>query len=1727
MKTLYTILLVLLGQLALAQNDFITRWDLSVSGSGATQLSFNVATSGPVNYTWTEVSPGTATGSGAFEGATATITDLPAGATIELSIAPTHFKRIHINNGQDRKRLLDVVQWGTVSWASMNQAFYGCANLQISATDLPDLSGVTDMYRMFRGCSLLNGPANIGEWNTQNVTNMGAVFCEATAFNQPIGTWNTANVTNLAGMFILARAFNQPIGSWNTSKVTDLTEMFFGAGAFNQPIGTWNTSNVTKMDELFSGAIAFNQPIGTWDTGKVNDMFRMFSHAKSFNQPIGSWNMQNVGITTMMFEDATSFNQDISAWNMAGIWYMDYMFVRASSFNQPIGAWNTRNTRDMSGMFQNAIAFNQPIGNWNTEKVEFMDYMFTGATAFNQPIGKWNVGTVFGMTYMFKDATSFNQTLGTWKLNRSAFLKSMLDNSGMDCYNYGETLIGWAQNSASPRGTVLSGIGRTYGSADAIAARKFLIEEKKWAIGGDAVSGSECARPFVTRWDLSRSGSGATQLSFGVGTSGPVNFTWTAIGAGTPASGLGTFNDGTATITGLPAGATIELRIDPANFRRINIGNGPDKQRLNDILRWGSAGWTSMENAFYGCTNLQISAPDRPDLSTVTSTAAMFRGCSALTGPADIGDWNMANVTDMTGMFQNATAFNHSLGSWELNASVNLSNFLNNSGLSCLNYGETLKGWAANAATPSGRNLGAVGQTYGTEAEDAREALVTGKGWTINGDGASGSECSGNFITQWDLSKTGSGDAQISFGVTTSGPVGYTWTEISSGTPATGSGTFDDGTATITGLPAGAMIKVSINPANFQGIAIANGQDKDRLVVVSSWGSTAWTSMNAAFDGCTDLQITAIDLPNLSLVTSMALMFRGCATLNSGGNIGSWNVTNVTDMSSLFEGASAFNQNIAGWNTGNVMRMDKMFERAGAFDQPIGTWNTGQVTDMHSMFENAASFKQSVGAWNTGNVTDMTAMFKGATAFNQPLGNWKLNAAVILADFLDDSGLNCINYGETLNGWAANPATPNGRNLGALNKTYGTESEDARAYLIATKGWTVTDDVASGTNCSGAFVTRWNLSTGGSGTTRLSFEIGVAGTVSYTWKQISSGSSASGSGTFTTYNATITGLPAGATIELSILPTNFRRININNGQDKNRLIDIVNWGTTAWNAMNNAFYGCANLQISATDVPDLTNVQNMSQAFRGCTVLNGPANIGNWNTTSVTNMKGMFQEASAFNQNINNWNTANVTTMVSMFQDARAFNQPVDTWNTQNAGNINAIFKGASAFNQPLGNWNTRQVTDMSSAFEDASAFNQPIGTWDTGNVTLIYNIFKGASAFNQPIGAWNTQKVNLMSGMFNGASAFNQPIGTWNTESVWQMDNMFAGAIAFNQPIGTWNVGGVSIMVHMFNGATAFNQDIGGWNTQYVEQMEYMFYGASAFNQDISGWNIGWVWTMENMFNGASAFNQSLGNWTLGWSVGLTSIFTNSGMSCYAYTQTLKGWNDNPYTPHGIILDATGRTYSPSVAGARDNLISAKGWSISNDTASDTECSDGLPVTLVSFSGQKNNENQHVLKWTTASEVDFDHFEIQRSADARRFEKIGMVHGKSAATPNVPALAAYSFVDRPTGSTSYYRLKMIDLDSSFAYSRIISIKNEGAQAFVGSFYPNPASGKVSIDVDALESGQWTVSIVDASGKSLSTRTYYLQKGKNTLRLDRSATGLNLVRFEYGQIFEVRKFVGK
>ncbi|MEY3368127.1 MAG: hypothetical protein RI973_1282, partial [Bacteroidota bacterium] len=437
---------------ALTNSNFITKWYYT---SASTSILFKAQTAGgAVDYTWS-ASPSGNSGSGNFTQTTAgsvTLSGLTiaAGDTVTLVMQPANLRRFYIDQGAHKNNLVAVANWGAVPWISMSQAFSGCINLQLTATDAPNLSAVTSMFEMFSGATSFN--QDISNWNTAAVMDMVSMFAGAVAFNQPIGNWNTAKVTSIASMFSGAKAFNQDISSWNTAAMTNMESTFFGATAFNQPIGSWNTAKVTNMTTMFLNAVAFNQDISNWNTALVTNMSGMFYGATAFNQPIGGWNTEKMINMNAMFEGATAFNQPIGNWNMALVTNMGNMFRNATAFNQPIGTWNTALVTNMSQMFQNATAFNQPLGSWNTAAVTNMSSMFKGAAAFNQP-------------------------LGSWQLNASVNLGSMLDNAGLDCENYSLTLSGWAANTATPSGRSLGASTRQYG-ADAAAARTTLVSTK-------------------------------------------------------------------------------------------------------------------------------------------------------------------------------------------------------------------------------------------------------------------------------------------------------------------------------------------------------------------------------------------------------------------------------------------------------------------------------------------------------------------------------------------------------------------------------------------------------------------------------------------------------------------------------------------------------------------------------------------------------------------------------------------------------------------------------------------------------------------------------------------------------------------------------------------------------------------------------------------------------------------------------------------------------------------------------------------------------------------------------------------------------------------------------------------------------------------------------------------------------------------------------------------------
>src|SRR5690625_128811 len=521
---------------------FITIWKTDNPGfSSNTQIT--IPASGMFDYTWEEV--GNASNSGSGSGTDVTTIDFGTPGTYQVAMTPTGtdpFHRIEFNYEGDKYKILDITQWGGIEWSSFETAYSGALHLEITAADTPDLNNVTSMLKAFAITNFSTVP-EMNNWNTENVADMVAMFAGAVSFNQDLGGWDVSNVTDMSSMFESASSFNHDIGSWDVSNVTDMSEMFSGASSFNQDIGGWNTENVTNMVgmfwgassfnqdiggrdvsnvadmvAMFAGAVSFNQDLGGWDVSNVADMramfasasasyfnqdiggwdvsnvanmSEMFSGASSFNQDIGGWDISHVTDMGKMFSGALSFNQDIGGWNVSNTINMSWMFANASSFNHDIGGWDVSNVTGMFGMFSRASSFNQDIGGWDVSNVTDMSWMLFGASSFNQDIGGWDVSNVAGMASMFFEASSFNQDIGDWDLsslgqnNDGITAEYMFNNSGIDCENYSETLLGWANNLNTAADVILGADGMQY-SPDAESYRNILINDLGWTIEGDS-----------------------------------------------------------------------------------------------------------------------------------------------------------------------------------------------------------------------------------------------------------------------------------------------------------------------------------------------------------------------------------------------------------------------------------------------------------------------------------------------------------------------------------------------------------------------------------------------------------------------------------------------------------------------------------------------------------------------------------------------------------------------------------------------------------------------------------------------------------------------------------------------------------------------------------------------------------------------------------------------------------------------------------------------------------------------------------------------------------------------------------------------------------------------------------------------------------------------------------------------------------------------------------------
>jgi surface protein len=390
---------------------------------------------------------------------------------------------------------------------------------------------------------------------------------------------------------------------------------------------------------------------------------------------------------------------------------------------------------------------------------------------------------------------------------------------------------------------------------------------------------------------------------------------------------------------------------------------------------------------------------------------------------------------------------------------------------------------------------------------------------------------------------------------------------------------------------------------------------------------------------------------------------------------------------------------------------------------------------------------------------------------------------------------------------------------------------------------------------------------------------------------------------------------------------------------------------------------------TSTNIPTLLANTSCFEMFYGASNFN--QDIGDWDTSTVSNMGYMFYDAYTFNQNISSkianngsdylaWDTSNVTDMSHMLE--------FTDFNSSNGDfNNGEVITSGNAGNIPL-YWNTTNVTNMDYLFKGQRRFNQYIGTkyvtitngsttynfisWDVKNVTIFRRTFAYTESFNngqnssgttEPL-RWNTEKGTTMEYMFGiyntlvNNGIYNQPMisesvtlednvttyTTWNTINVTSMLRLFQNCSNFNQNIESWNTSSVSTMYGMFWRASVFNQDIGNWDVSSVSNMYGIFYFATNFNQNIGSWDVSSVSNMYAMFYGASNFNQDIGSWE-------TSNVLYMGFMFYdatSFNQNLGSWDISSATDMSNMLDNT----DLSIANYSDTLI---GWNNLSNTPS------------------------------------------------------------------------------------------------------------------------------------------------------------------------------------------------
>jgi surface protein len=630
-----------------------------------------------------------------------------------------------------------------------------------------------------KGTNFVSGlTATIGGNTCTTPTFINSTEMTCTAPAGAAGTYNVvvtnpdAQTATLANSFIYAPVGDSFISTWQTSGANETITIPLRSGETYNFVIDWGdgssgiiTSDSSPTHNYISPGTHTIKITGVFPTIYFNniaaDKDKIYSISDLGNVGWTSFNNSFYGCSNLGAVSTSVGSDTANVTDMSG------MFRSASNATPTTTGWDTSNVTDMTSMFELATSANPDVTGWNINSVTTISNMFNGASSANPDVSGLDVTNVTNMDGVLKNATMANPDISDWNIPNVTSMVDAFDGTAISITNYSNALIMVQETNFNPN--VDLGNVPQYHSSTTLAA-KSLLGADGWTVTDLGVTNS-----FVSVWKTTTNNESIT-IPLKTGEAYNFNIDW---GDGNNQAGI--TSDAPLSHTYTTAGE-YEIKID-GTFPAIEFNNTGDKDKIESIAELGSVGWTTFENAFYGCLNLAEVAggdtsnvtsmnamfrqaqsvepetsnwntalvlnmnnmfkdamnadPDTSnwDVSSVTSMNYTFRG-AVLANP-DVSNWNVSSVLSFNGLFFGATIADPDMSAWNMGSATIFTGMLTSSGISVPNYTNFLIA-ADSTGGATSQALGNVGDgtvQFTAAASAPRSNLVGGSTWTITDGG--------------------------------------------------------------------------------------------------------------------------------------------------------------------------------------------------------------------------------------------------------------------------------------------------------------------------------------------------------------------------------------------------------------------------------------------------------------------------------------------------------------------------------------------------------------------------------------------------------------------------------------------------------------------------------------------------------------------------------------------------------------------------------------------------------------------------------------------------------------------------------------------------------------------------------------------------------------------------------------------------------------------------------